>query len=144
MELSPAELMPRQGCSFQEASKHLDEVKVRVKKAYKKAALKHHPDRPDGDEEKMKILSSAMEIVESLTLQPGLPPPPPRPVRVVRIVRVEYHGDFSNSSTTGTGTFTGWSGGGGGSGWFRKATPQRHERLSPTAKLIQPGLRLGG
>jgi len=34
-----------------------------IKKAYKKLALKYHPDRPNGDEHKFKKISEAYEII---------------------------------------------------------------------------------
>ena len=34
-----------------------------IKKAYRKMAMKYHPDRPGGDSEKMKIINKAYEVI---------------------------------------------------------------------------------
>ena len=36
-----------------------------IKKAYRKLSLKHHPDKPTGDEEKFKKISNAYSVLES-------------------------------------------------------------------------------
>ena len=88
------------GRSFSEVKKQFDGLKLRIRKAYKEAALEHHPDR-GGDEETMKLLNSTMEIVDVMELAP---PPPPRPI--VRIVHIRQHGGGINFTNTGTGTGT--------------------------------------
>lgn len=86
--------------SMPEALRRVDALKQRIRKAYKAAALEHHPDR-GGDVEVMKLLNSTMEIVE---LMEACQAPPPRPV--VRVVRVQYSG-WGPGSTTTTNSYTG-------------------------------------
>lgn len=85
----------------------LQAFKDDVRRSYRRAMARLHPDRPGGDEDAFKEVSVAAEMVANLKIgQRPQPRPQPRPQRV-RMVRVFFGGGFSgftDSSTTGTTT----------------------------------------
>jgi hypothetical protein len=87
------------------ASKALDDWKENVLRSrYKELALENHPDK-GGDEEKMKELSAAFNLLKQLNIIPRRPPPV---VRVfvqpsIRIWNTDNTGTASTNTTTGGG-----------------------------------------
>lgn len=88
----------------------LKAFKEDVRRSYRRAMARYHPDRPGGDEDAFKAVSVAAEMVANLKIgQRPQPRPQPRPQRV-RVVRVFFGGGFSgfsastidNTSTTTT------------------------------------------
>ena len=97
------------------ANKMLDELKVRVKKSFRRAAMELHPDKNGGDEaktEEFKRLSALVDEVDKLKMYAAPPPRMPFAVPGVRVVRVTYGGSStaSTTSTTTSGVYGGWSG----------------------------------
>lgn len=110
--VAPADVDALRRMPFEAAVKHLEELKERVRKNFKRLALELHPDRTGGDAEKterFKVVSSIKDEFEKLQIRPVpvRPPPvvtvaPPPPVRVVRVVTWTSAGAAYTSRATGT------------------------------------------
>lgn len=81
---------------FEQAKERLEAFKTKVKKAFKRAALTHHPDH-GGDEELFKALSFVIDALGKLELRPR---PAPRPAVVV--IRWTHGSTTSTNSSTTT------------------------------------------
>lgn len=91
--------------SFEEGVRRLDELKGRVKKAFRRVALELHPDRTNNDPAKtedFKLASSAADEIDKLALRR----PQPRPQ--VHYIRIHFNG-FGTATTTSS-TTTSWNG----------------------------------
>jgi len=78
------------------AHKNLAKFKEIIKKAYRKAALKNHPDT-GGDEERMKIINELYISFMNLKVIPRAPTPV-----FVRTYRYYSYSTATNSTSTGT------------------------------------------
>lgn len=91
--------------SFEALEQGVQRFKDDADKAYKALALKAHPDRSGGCEERMKSLNAAIEAVRKF----GVQRPVPRPQFTV--IRVSYGGGFGGFgggfSTAPIGTTSG-------------------------------------
>lgn len=85
---------------------NLRNFKARARKAYRKAALLIHPDRPGGSEEEFKIASLTMELIDKMKIRPA--PVRHYPVLVVRTYWSSAMGGTSWTSTTDTTTTGHW------------------------------------
>ena len=105
LNFSMEELQPVYAAQSLEAGQQLlDEIRARIKKSYKRAALELHPDRTGGDAAKSEIftkLSALMTQIENWKVAR----PQPRPMVHVFVTHF-----YSGTTTTGTGTTTsgGW------------------------------------
>jgi len=92
--------------SFEDLADKFENFKAYAKKRYLDRAKCLHPDKQQGDAEKMKILNAAYDLFKKLRLE--RPQPKPQ-IRIVRIVNNYYGGPTtSDTSTTfwpGTGGF---------------------------------------
>lgn len=98
--------------------KKLEELKVIFKKAYRKLAVKYHPDKGASEKEieHFKLITSVYKDFQKLEVTPM---PRPRPIRRTVIIRTASFGGTTTSSSTTGGGYGGtwyWSTSGGSSG----------------------------
>ena len=86
------------------AAKKLNDFKDLVKKQRKLLTKKYHPDLPDGNQEKMKLINNVVD--ELLKIQIRIQ----RPVQVVytHVFYSQGNGYYSDSSSSTTNTTFGW------------------------------------
>lgn len=105
LNFSMEELRPVYAAQSLEAGQLLlDEIRARIKKSYKRAALDLHPDRTGGDAAKSEIftkLSTLMTQIENWKVAR----PQPHPMVQVFVTHF-YNGTVTTS--TGTTTAGGW------------------------------------
>lgn len=93
--------------------KRLEDLKTDLKKAYRAAALRLHPDRTGNDPEKtelFKVVTRLWEEIQRLEIGPK-PRPRPQPVHHPGVVIVvSGSGGWTSSSTTTNSTTTAWGG----------------------------------
>lgn len=83
--------------SFEAAKAQLEELKVRVRAAWKRAAFDLHPDRTGGDPEKTRLYTALNGVRQDFEgLEMRLPPPPPP----VLYVRVPFNASTAYTSST--------------------------------------------
>jgi hypothetical protein len=82
--------------TYELACAKLEEVKEKVRKAYKRLAFELHPDRTGNDIEKTELFKAVGQVkadIESLNINPPRPPPMMAPMSVmIPVVVVQYHG----------------------------------------------------
>ena len=87
-----------------ECQRRLEELKKRVKKSYREAALELHPDRTGGDEEKLQLFKTVSRLWEQIQkFEIGRQQrPQPRVVHVRATPSTSWGGwtTWSNSTTT--------------------------------------------
>lgn len=98
-----------QAFTHEKRKQELARLKELGKKKFKELARKYHPDRPGGDDAKMKRIANAYALFKDLqAIEPGPPPRVDNLTRSWRIV-INQDGSFSqaeempNSTTSSSG-----------------------------------------
>jgi len=88
----------------QAAIREFQKLKEEAKKAFKRLAFEHHPDRNGGDDKEFKRLNSLWQVLE------GLNPifQNPRPQTMIRVVVNSGWGYPSDMTTTTSTSTTNW------------------------------------
>jgi hypothetical protein len=86
------------------AAKKLNDFKDLVKKQRKLLTKKYHPDLPDGNQEKMKLINNVVDELLKIQIQIQ------RPVQVVytHVFYSNGNGNYSDSTSSTTSTTFGW------------------------------------
>jgi|GEM_PF-3360581 len=96
--LGPFIRMNQCATSFEQLSKAFDEFKKIVKQRYLAKAKRLHPDKVNGDQEKMKDLNAAYDLFKKLKIERPRPQP--------RVVIVHNFGSSFDTATNTSTTYT--------------------------------------
>jgi len=96
--------MNRSAQSFDHLSGLFEDFKSTVKKTYLEKAKMLHPDKQQGDAEKMKTLNAAYDLFKELRL---VRPQPQPQIRIVHIASNYYGGPITSTTSTTSWPSTG-------------------------------------